>query len=47
VAELIFLGRIVKAVVEQGQQVFIEDLLLPLGEGGEPVVQGVELLLGQ
>jgi hypothetical protein len=47
VAELILLGRIVKAVVEQGQQVLIQDLLLPLGERGEPVIEGVELLLGQ
>ena len=46
-AELILLGRVVKALMEQRQQVLIQDLLLPLGQRGEPLVSGVELLLGQ
>ena len=47
VGELVLLGRVVEAVVEQRQQVLVEDLALAVGERGELPVDLPELLLAQ
>ena len=47
VGELVLLGRVVEAVVQQREQVLVEDLALPVGQGGELAVDLAELRLGQ
>ena len=47
VAQLVLLGRVVEALVHQGQQVLVQDLALAVGQGGELAVDLGQLLLGQ
>ena len=47
VAQLVLLGRVVKALVQQGEQVLVQDLALAVGQGGELPIDLGQLLLGQ
>ena len=47
VAQLVLLGRVVEALVDQRQQILVEDLALAVGQGGELPIDLRELQLAQ